>query len=133
MSTYSILVIEDHMVFGKALAHFLAEKSQFQVVDLLRTGEEALEKLPHLQVDLILIDVSLPRMSGIDLVSEIHKKFPAIQCLMLSGHMTPSYVSRSLKAGARGYVLKEDVNGVVEGMERVLAGEIYISEALRET
>src|ERR1043165_3914103 len=127
----SILVIEDHAVFGKALVRLLTEKAKVDVVGVIRSAEEALEKLPSLNVDLILIDVSLPSMNGIQLVNEIHRRYPNIFCLMLSGHLTPFYVQRSLDAGARGYVLKDDIPGVLEGVERVLEGEIYISNALR--
>lgn len=127
----SILVIEDHVVFGKALVRLLTEKANMDVVEVVRSAEEALEKLPSLNVDLVLIDVSLPSMNGIQLVNEIHKQYPNMLCLMLSGHLTPFYVKRSLEAGARGYVLKDDITGVLEGVERVLEGEIYISNALR--
>ena len=131
MTETSILVVEDHMVFGKALVHLLTEKTRHNIVGLLRSGEEALAQLPNLNVDLMIIDVSLPRMNGIDLVINIREKFPRILCLILSGHLTPSYVRRALEAGARGYVLKDDVIGVLEGVQRVLDGEIYLSEALR--
>jgi DNA-binding NarL/FixJ family response regulator len=127
----SILVVEDHAAFGKALVRLLSEKANLDVVDIIASGEEALERLPHMDVDLLLIDVSLPKMNGIRLVGLIHEKFPSLRCLMLSGHLTPFYVKRSLEAGARGYVLKDDISGVLEGVERVLNGEIYVSKALR--
>jgi DNA-binding NarL/FixJ family response regulator len=85
-----------------------------------------------MKVDLVLIDVSLPTMNGIQLAGMIHDQYPNLQCLMLSGHLTPFYVKRSLEAGARGYVLKDDIPGVLEGVERVLEGEIYVSSALRD-
>jgi DNA-binding NarL/FixJ family response regulator len=128
----SILVIEDHVVFGKALVRLLTEKANVDVVDIVRSAEEALDKLPNLVLDLALIDVSLPTMNGIQLVKQIHEQWPDLRCLMLSGHLTPFYVKRSLEAGARGYVLKDDILGVLEGVERVLDGEIYISSALRD-
>src|SRR5512133_2916565 len=127
----SVLIVEDHVVFGKALVRLLTEKANVDVVDVVRSAEDALEKLPSMNVDLALIDVSLPTMNGIQLVAAIHKQFPELRCLMLSGHLTPFYVKRSLEAGARGYVLKDDIAGVLEGAERVLDGEIYISTALR--
>jgi DNA-binding NarL/FixJ family response regulator len=128
----SILVIEDHIVFGKALVRLLTEKANVDVVEVVRSGEEALEKLPALKVDLVLIDVSLPTMNGIQVAGAIHEQFPNLLCLMISGHLTPFYVKRSLEAGARGYVLKDDIPGVLEGVERVLGGEIYVSSALRD-
>ena len=128
---FSVLVIEDHADFGKALVRLLSEKANVDVVDVIRSGEEALERLPNLQVDLLLIDVSLPKMNGIKLVGLIQERFPGLLCLMLSGHLTPFYVRRAPEAGARGYVLKDDLAGVLEGVDQVLKGEIYVSEVLR--
>ena len=127
----SILVIDDHLAFSKALVRLLKEKSDLIVVGVFQSGEEALEKLPDLDVDLLLIDVSLPKMNGIQLAGRVHEQYPKLLCLMLSGHLTSFYVQRSLEAGARGYVLKDDTQGVLEGVERVLNGEIYVSKALR--
>lgn len=71
-------------------------------------------------------------MNGIDLVQKIHTEFPQLRCLMLSGHLVPQYVDRSLEAGASGYILKEDLDGIVEGIPRVLNGEIYLSRSLQK-
>ena len=127
----SILIIEDHLGFANAIQRLLAGKTNLEIVDIVQSGEEALKKLPELKVDLVLVDVSLATMNGIDLVQQIHTEFPNIRCLMLSGHTTPNYVKRSLDAGASGYVLKDDVKGILEGIRRALDGEIYLSPALR--
>ena len=127
----SILIIEDHMSFASAIQRLLAGKTDLEIVDIVQSGEEALKKLSELKVDLVLVDVSLPSMNGIDLVEQIHRKFPHLPCLILSGHLTPKYVKRSLEVGASGYILKDDVKGILEGIQRVLAGEIYVSQALR--
>jgi DNA-binding NarL/FixJ family response regulator len=127
----SILLIEDHMLFAQAIQRLLIRETGLEIVDIVQSGEEALKKLPGLKVDLAIIDVSLPVMSGIDVVRQIHVEFPQLRCLMLSGHMTPKYVKHSLEAGAYGYVLKDDVNGILEGIRRALDGEIYLSAALR--
>jgi len=127
----SILIVEDHTVFANAMQRLLAGKTALEIVGIVQSGEEALKKLSELKVDLVLVDVSLPAMSGIDLVQQIHRKFPHLPCLILSGHMTPKYVKRSLEMGASGYILKDDVKGILEGIRSVLAGEIYVSQALR--
>ncbi len=128
----SILIVEDHAIFGKALVRLLTEKAHIDVIGVIGSGEEALEKISGLDIDLVLVDVSLPRMTGIQLVGVISEKFPHVRCLMISGHMTPFYVQRALEAGARGYILKDDIDGVLEGIPSVLSGEIYVSKALRE-
>ena len=130
---FSILIIEDHTLFATAMKRLLRGQTDLEIVDIVNSGEEALKKLPELKVDLVLVDVSLPTMNGIDLVQQIRTEFPHIRCLMLSGHMTPKYVKRSLDVGASGYILKDDVNGILEGIRRVLAGEIYLSPALRRS
>lgn len=128
---HSILIIEDHAAFGKALVRLLRQKQDLDIRAVVRSGEEALVKRRESTVDLLLIDVSLPTMNGIQVVSLIREEFPGQLCMMLSGHLTPFYVKRAIEAGARGYVLKEDIPGVLEGIERVLKGEIYVSKALR--
>jgi DNA-binding NarL/FixJ family response regulator len=127
----SILLIEDHMGFAKAIQHFLTRQTDLEIVGVVRSGEEALKILRERKVDLVLVDVSLPNVSGIDLVQQMRTEFPSIRCLMLSGHMTQKYVKRALEVGAYGYVLKDDVNGILEGIRWVLDGEIYLSPALR--
>ena len=127
----SILIVEDHMSFANAIQRLLAGKTDLEIVGIVQSGEEALKKLPELKVDLVLVDVSLPTMNGIDLVQKIRTEFPHLRCLILSGHMTQNYVKRSLDVGASGYVLKDDVNGILEGIRRALGGEIYVSQALR--
>lgn len=127
----SILLIEDHMLFAQAIQRLLNREIGLEIVDIVQSGEEALKKLPGLKVDLAIIDVSLPAMSGIDVVRQIHVDFPQLRCLMLSGHLTLKYVKHSQEAGAYGYVLKDDVNGILEGIRRALDGEFYLDAALR--
>jgi DNA-binding NarL/FixJ family response regulator len=127
----SILLVEDHPLFATALRRLLARQTDLEIVHIVQSGEEALKKLAELKVDLALVDVSLPTMSGIELVRQMRTEFPHLRCLILSGHMTRKYVERALNVGAHGYVLKDDVNGIVEGIRRALAGEIYLSSALR--
>jgi DNA-binding NarL/FixJ family response regulator len=131
--TSSLLLVEDHMGFARAIQHLLSRQTDLEIVSVISSGEAALKILHELTVDLVLVDVSLPPpMNGIDLVQQILVEFPHLRCLMLSGHMIPKYVKRSLDVGASGYILKEDVKGLLEGIRRVLNGEIYVSHALRE-
>jgi DNA-binding NarL/FixJ family response regulator len=128
----SILIVEDHAILGKALVRLLTEKVDRVVVDIVSSAEEAIEKLPELQVDMALVDVSLPKMNGIQLVGYLHETYPQLPCLVITGHLIPFYLQRSLEAGARGYVLKDDVAGIVEGVQTVLEGGTYVSKALRD-
>ena len=126
----SILLVEDHPVFAQALLRFLREKGHLNVVAVAHSAEEALDQMLELEVDLVLVDVSLPKRSGISLVFLLHEQYPALPCVMLSGHLSAHYARRSLDAGARGYLLKDHVDGILEGIQHVLDGEIYVSEEL---
>ncbi len=79
---------------------------------------------------MLLVDVSLPQMNGIELVAVLHTMYPELPCLMLSGHHAAHYVTRALEAGAWGYVLKDNPNEIIEGIERVLEGKIYVCKRL---
>jgi DNA-binding NarL/FixJ family response regulator len=127
----SIFLVEDHALFAQSLRRVLHEKGHLDVVEIAGSAEEALEKIQGLQVDLVLVDVSLPQRSGISLVLILHEQYPDLPCVMLSGHMSPHYVRSSLEAGARGYLVKDHAEGILTGIRHVLKGEIYVSEELR--
>lgn len=126
----SIFLVEDHKLMASALVNVLQKSGNFKVVGVAETAEDALERLPNLQVDLALVDVVLPHTSGIELVSMIREKYPKLPCLMISSWNAEQYVKRSLVAGARGYVLKDDVHDVIRGIRRVLEGDTYLSDQI---
>ena len=132
----SILVVEDHKVMAETLVRALRTKGNFEVADVAESAEDALEWLSERpmehQVDLALVDVVLPRLSGIELVSVIQQKYPGLPCLMISGRSSGQYIKRSLAAGARGYVLKDDLQEVMHGIHLVLKGGTYLSEHIKE-
>jgi two-component system response regulator DesR len=121
---------------AETLVHILRTKGNFEVADVAETAEDALEWLSERQVDhevdLALVDVVLPSISGIELVSMIRQKYPDLPCLMISGRSAAQYVKRSLAAGARGYVLKDDLHDVMKGIQRVLKGGTYLSKQLNK-
>jgi DNA-binding NarL/FixJ family response regulator len=127
-----VLLIEDHPIFAEALSLALREKGNITSVMQVDSAEKALSLLPDLEVDLILVDVSLPKMSGIEFVSHLHEMRPEIPCLVISGHVSRRYARRSVEAGARGYAVKDSVSGIIEAIQRILNGETYVSEIVTE-
>ena len=128
----SILLVEDHAVFASVLARLLSKTEDMEVVTIARTAERALQELPAHEFDLVLVDVALPEMNGISLVALLHEEYPDLPCLMLSGHALAHYVHRALRAGARGYVLKDNSREIVNSIRHVLRGEIYVSPELQD-
>lgn len=127
----SILLVEDHAIFAGVLLRMLQQRGHMEIAAVVKSAEEALEKIPDLDVDLVLVDISLPQRSGISLVIALQAKYPELPCVMLSGHVSQHYARSSLAAGARGYLVKDHANEILEGIERVLQGEIYVSEEVR--
>src|SRR5512143_2132666 len=131
MSTASILLVEDHAGFAKALLNMLSQNPNLQVVAVAENAEDALEKLRTLNVDLVLVDFSLPDMTGVELLEKLHHIYPDLHCAILSGHLLPQHARRALATGARGYLIKDDPLGIVTGIQHILKGEIYVSQELR--
>ena len=127
----SILLVEDHEIFAKALQRILHERGNLEIVSVVGSAEEALEKIPELNVDLVLVDVSLPQRSGISLVIALQAKYPDLPCVMLSGHVSQHYARSSLEAGARGYLVKDHTDEILRGIQQVLQGKIYVSEEVQ--
>lgn len=127
----SIFLVEDHAIFAQALLRMLRERGHLDVVAVARSAEEALDQIPDLVVDLVLVDVSLPKRSGISLVVALHAKYPDLPCVMLSGHLSSYYAQHSIMAGARGYLIKDHADDILEGIQRVLEGKIYVSDEVK--
>lgn len=131
MSASSILLVEDHAGFAKALLNMLGPNPSFQIVAVAESGEAALRYLRESRVDLVLLDYSLPDMSGITLLESVLTEHPGLHCAMLSGHLSLQHARRALEVGARGYLIKDNPIGILNGIPRILKGEIYLSDELR--
>lgn len=103
-----------------------------ELIGAAASAEEAVRMLRTQAADLVLVDVSLPRMSGVDLVRLLQVQIPGLLCLMVSGHDEAGYARQALHAGARGYVLKGRPEDLRDGIRTVLDGGTYLSEPLRE-
>jgi DNA-binding NarL/FixJ family response regulator len=115
----------------EVLRDYLGALPGFEVCGESESAEEALEKLDAAAADLVLVDTSLPHMTGIDFVGEVAARWGSLPCLMLSGHGHEGYVQRALAAGARGYVLKGDPAELPGAIREVLGGHEYVSPRLR--
>jgi DNA-binding NarL/FixJ family response regulator len=131
MSTSSILLVEDHAGFARALLNMLGQNPSLNIVAVADSAEAALQYLKGSSVDLVLVDYSLPDMNGINLLETVRAEHPDLPCAILSGHLSLQHARRALEAGARGYLIKDNPGGILTGIQRILKGEIYLSEELR--
>lgn len=128
---YDVFVVEDHPVIQRALRDLLEHEPDLRVCGLAGTVAEALESIPGSAPDIVLIDVSLPGMSGIELMMRLRAEHAGLKALLVSGYDEAHYAREALAAGALGYVLKDDPDIIIEAIRTVLTGEVYLSEQMR--
>jgi DNA-binding NarL/FixJ family response regulator len=132
MTPLRVSIVEDHPVLRDVLEEFLGRLPGIEVGKVWASAEAVLEGLNGSVPDLMLIDLSLPRMNGIDLIRELRQRLPELRCAILSGHRSPVYVRQALAVGAHGYLLKGDPMEIERGIEAILAGRRYVSPELIE-
>ena len=126
----NVYVVEDHAVMRATISMLLDREEDFDVCGMAAAGEEALADLPCDAPQLVLVDMSLPDMSGADLVRRLGEVWPEVPCLVLSGHGEQGYVKMAMEAGARGYVLKGEPMEIPRAMRAVIGGERFLSPRL---
>ncbi len=126
-----ILIVDDHPIVREGLTTIINEQTDLVVCGEAEDAQTALEAVGTLRPDLMIVDVSLKGINGIELVKLIQRRYEKIPILVLSMHDESLYVERVLRAGARGYIMKQEgTEKVVTAIHRILGGDIYVSEAM---
>jgi DNA-binding NarL/FixJ family response regulator len=128
-----IFIVDDHPVVRKGLIEFLNLEEDLVTCGESASAEEALESLPALKPDLVILDLSLKGTSGLELLKDIRIRHPDLPVLVLSMHEESLYAERVLRAGARGYIMKQEALPELKiAIRRVLDGKIYLSGRMGE-
>ena len=128
-----IVIAEDHTILRDGLKALILSNTDFEIVGEAQDGLEAIKIINELKPDLVLMDLSMPRMSGIDSIREVKKTCPETRILVLTVHKTEEYVLASLKAGADGYLLKESTHQeLLNAIYYVLRGKSYLSPGISD-
>ena len=126
-----LLLIDDHPIMRFGLAQLVADEDGLEICGQVGNAREGLEAVSQLAPDLAVIDLTLPDKNGLELLKDIHAMHPGIHCLVLSMHDEDMYAERALRAGARGYLMKEVASEqFIHAVKKVLAGGIYVSESI---
>lgn len=126
-----LMIVDDHTLLRQGLRRMLELYEELEVVGEAADGEEAIKKLEDLQPDVIILDLNMPKLSGLEVVRLVKTKYPAIQLLILTMHEDESYMLEATRAGALGYLLKDvEANMLVQAIRRVAAGEHFIYPTL---
>ena len=121
-----ILLVDDHPVVRQGLRTLLEGRSEWEVIGEASDGIEALEKIDSLQPDVVVLDVTMPRMNGIEACRLIQRKNPGLEVLFVTQHDSPQMMREALDAGARGYVVKSNAaRDLLEAVEAVSQHRVF--------
>lgn len=129
----SILIIDDHPLFREGLKAIIERDSKFEVVGEAGTGREGLRMVKKLKPDLVLVDISLPDQSGIELTREIRSLILDTRVMIVSMHSKIDYIAEAFQAGATGYVIKESASErLLHALEYVSRGEYFLDSSVSQ-
>lgn len=125
-----ILIVEDHDLMREMLREYLETEADLSIDAEAATAQDAIALIERRMPDIVLVDLALPDMSGIELVRILTGQFPELPLAMLSGHREKSHIDGAMDAGARGYILKGGADEIPDAIRSIVGGEQYISPAL---
>jgi DNA-binding NarL/FixJ family response regulator len=127
----TVLIVDDHPMMREGLAQLLGQEADLKVSGQAATAREAMELTEVQTPDLVIADISLPDKSGLELIKDLQALHPGIRVLVISMHDEALYAERVLRAGGRGYVMKQEGGRkILEAIHRVLAGQVHVSDTM---
>jgi len=128
-----ILIADDHTIFREGLKHILTEYPDMIIADEARNGREVLDKIWNNDYDMVLLDISMPGMTGLEALKQLKNDKPKLPVLVLSMHPEEQYAVRALRAGASGYLTKESApDELMTAIRKISQGRKYITSSLAE-
>ena len=128
-----LIIIDDHPLFREGLKTILYQKSKYEVVGEAGSGREGLQMVKNLKPDLVLLDLSLPDIRGLDLIRDILKASLKTRTLIVSMHSKIDYIVKAFQHGAIGYIVKESAaETLLNGIEHVLKGNFYMDTSVSQ-
>ena len=132
-SLYRILLADDHTLIRHGIRNLISNNPALTVIGEVGDGEELLAFLETSQPDLLILDISMPKLTGIEAVSRVKKLYPEIKILMLTMHKNKQYFYHAMSAGADGYLMKEDSDEeLLLAIKRIQDGKSYLSPFLSQ-
>jgi len=131
MSKIKVLIADDHEIVRKGLRELINQQSDMQVISEAVDGEDAIQMVQEYSPDIILMDVVMPKMNGIDATRKIKSQFPHTRIIALSIYADRSYVIQMFKMGVSGYLLKESAfNELIKAIRKALNNQVHLSHLL---
>jgi two-component system, NarL family, response regulator NreC len=133
MTAYSIVLADDHILVRQGIKKIILEDSDMKVVGEVGDGLDLMKILQEITPNLVILDISMPRLSGLAAAEQIRKLYPNVKVLMLTMHRNKEYLRRALDVGVNGYLLKEDADlALFAAIEAVRHDRTFISPLLEQ-
>ncbi|HET9527193.1 MAG TPA: response regulator transcription factor [Pyrinomonadaceae bacterium] len=134
MAKLKILLAEDHRILRDGLKRLIAEQPNMEVIGEADNGVAAWQQTKELEPDIVLMDITMPRLNGAEATVKIRELCPNVKVIALTGHRASAYLNEVLKAGASGYVLKQAaIDELIDAIQTVAKGGTYVDRASRES
>jgi DNA-binding NarL/FixJ family response regulator len=128
-----LLIVDDHDIIRAGIKSVLAGHSAYSVCGEASNGEEAIKSVEELKPDILLLDISMPKVGGLDIISRIKRISPKTKIIIISVHKLGTYVLKALRQGVNGYLNKDNVaEELIIALGRVAGGNIYLGQAISE-
>lgn len=128
-----IIISDDHQLFRDGIANLLSSSPQIEIVAQAENGSEVIEKAMQLKPDIVIMDLSLPNINGVDATRILNKELPKTKVLVLTMHAEKNYIKEALEAGAYGYLFKDcSYDQLIEAINTVYRGKKYLSNKITE-
>ncbi len=132
-SKYRIMLADDHVLIRHGIKNIIAQDPGMEIIAEVSDGDDLLDALNKTPADLLILDISMPRTSGIDLTEVVKARFPSMKVLILTMHKNQRYLHRAISAGADGYLVKSDSGReIMSAVDKIREGSTYISPQLAD-
>lgn len=128
-----LLLVDDHAIVIDGLLSLLSKTDSIEIVATASSAEEGLEQLKRTAADIVITDINMPGMDGLEFIKKIRADFPPTKIIVLSLHDEPHYIRNVMKQRVQGYILKNDTtNELLDAVNKVLDGKIYLSSRINQ-
>lgn len=128
-----VAIVDDHSIIRAGIKSVLAQHPEYKICAEASNGKEALEKVEELKPDILLLDISMPELGGLDIISRVKRLSPKTKIIIVSVHKLGAYVLKALRQGVSGYLNKDNVaEELLAALSRVASGKVYLGESISE-
>ncbi|OIO36219.1 MAG: hypothetical protein AUJ74_03110 [Candidatus Omnitrophica bacterium CG1_02_44_16] len=125
---YTVIIADDHDIIREGIKNILRNQKDYEVMAEAADGQEALDKVSALKPDILLLDITMPKKSGLEILDQLQRASKKTKILIISVHKADAYIMRALKSGVKGYLNKENAaDDLLPALRKITAGQVYLS------